>query len=202
MLRKRSLSLAGHTTSLALEPAFWDVLEAIAANISSRAWRAAVAENAFNRLLSIFDARRARKFPPSALSAVAVTLLSMWHACRHAGFAHHQFLAKIVDDPDVRPTSCKQARRSFPRQVGRQAARGQDRCAGAVVHAVGHLRASSDWVLQANRRGNGPEPPWLPCRDASHGRQSSAFIASARFPDRALKQALAGTANSINTQPV
>jgi predicted DNA-binding ribbon-helix-helix protein len=30
MLRKRSLSLAGHTTSLALEPAFWDVLEAIA----------------------------------------------------------------------------------------------------------------------------------------------------------------------------
>jgi predicted DNA-binding ribbon-helix-helix protein len=31
MLRKRSLSLAGHTTSLALEPAFWDVLEAIAA---------------------------------------------------------------------------------------------------------------------------------------------------------------------------
>ncbi|HEY3890219.1 MAG TPA: ribbon-helix-helix domain-containing protein, partial [Caulobacteraceae bacterium] len=31
MLRKRSLSLAGHTTSLALEPAFWDVLEAMAA---------------------------------------------------------------------------------------------------------------------------------------------------------------------------
>ena len=26
MLRKRSLSLAGHTTSLALEPAFWAVL--------------------------------------------------------------------------------------------------------------------------------------------------------------------------------
>ena len=31
MLRKRSLSLAGHTTSLALEPAFWDVLDAMAA---------------------------------------------------------------------------------------------------------------------------------------------------------------------------
>jgi predicted DNA-binding ribbon-helix-helix protein len=30
MLRKRSLSLAGHTTSLALEPAFWDVLGAMA----------------------------------------------------------------------------------------------------------------------------------------------------------------------------
>jgi predicted DNA-binding ribbon-helix-helix protein len=30
VLRKRSLSLAGHTTSLALEPAFWDVLTAMA----------------------------------------------------------------------------------------------------------------------------------------------------------------------------
>ena len=31
MLRKRSLSLAGHATSLALEPEFWAVLEAMAA---------------------------------------------------------------------------------------------------------------------------------------------------------------------------
>jgi predicted DNA-binding ribbon-helix-helix protein len=30
-LRKRSVVLAGHATSLALEPEFWDVLEAIAA---------------------------------------------------------------------------------------------------------------------------------------------------------------------------
>lgn len=30
-LRKRSLSLAGHRTSLALEPEFWRVLEAMAA---------------------------------------------------------------------------------------------------------------------------------------------------------------------------
>jgi predicted DNA-binding ribbon-helix-helix protein len=30
-LRKRSLVLAGHSTSLALEPAFWDVLEVLAA---------------------------------------------------------------------------------------------------------------------------------------------------------------------------
>ena len=30
-LRKRSLSLAGHSTSLALEPEFWAVLEAMAA---------------------------------------------------------------------------------------------------------------------------------------------------------------------------
>ena len=29
-LRKRSINLAGHATSLALEPAFWDVLDSIA----------------------------------------------------------------------------------------------------------------------------------------------------------------------------
>jgi len=31
LLKKRSLSLAGHATSLALEPQFWAVLEAMAA---------------------------------------------------------------------------------------------------------------------------------------------------------------------------
>ena len=31
MLRKRSLSLAGHTTSVALEPEFWAVLTGMAA---------------------------------------------------------------------------------------------------------------------------------------------------------------------------
>ena len=31
MLKKRSLLLAGHATSLALEPEFWAVLEAVAA---------------------------------------------------------------------------------------------------------------------------------------------------------------------------
>ncbi len=30
MLRKRSITLAGHGTSLALEPAFWSALEAMA----------------------------------------------------------------------------------------------------------------------------------------------------------------------------
>jgi predicted DNA-binding ribbon-helix-helix protein len=29
MLRKRSVSLSGHATSVALEPAFWDVLDRI-----------------------------------------------------------------------------------------------------------------------------------------------------------------------------
>ena len=32
MLKKRSLSLAGHATSLALEPEFWAVLDAMAEN--------------------------------------------------------------------------------------------------------------------------------------------------------------------------
>ena len=31
MLKKRSLSIAGHRTSITLEPAFWDELKAIAA---------------------------------------------------------------------------------------------------------------------------------------------------------------------------
>ncbi len=31
MLRKRSINLAGHATSVALEPEFWGVLEAMAA---------------------------------------------------------------------------------------------------------------------------------------------------------------------------
>jgi predicted DNA-binding ribbon-helix-helix protein len=31
MLRKRSINLAGHATSLALEPEFWAALEALAA---------------------------------------------------------------------------------------------------------------------------------------------------------------------------
>lgn len=42
-LRKRSLSLAGHRTSLALEPEFWRVLEAMAA-ARGRSLAAAVAE--------------------------------------------------------------------------------------------------------------------------------------------------------------
>jgi predicted DNA-binding ribbon-helix-helix protein len=31
-LRKRSLTIAGHRTSIALEPEFWDALEALAAD--------------------------------------------------------------------------------------------------------------------------------------------------------------------------
>lgn len=34
MLRKRSILLSGHATSVALEPEFWAVLDAIAADLS------------------------------------------------------------------------------------------------------------------------------------------------------------------------
>ena len=33
-LRKRSVSLSGHATSVALEPAFWAVLDAVAAELA------------------------------------------------------------------------------------------------------------------------------------------------------------------------
>jgi predicted DNA-binding ribbon-helix-helix protein len=33
MLRKRSVSLSGHATSVALEPAFWGVLDGVAADL-------------------------------------------------------------------------------------------------------------------------------------------------------------------------
>ena len=33
MLRKRSVSLSGHATSVALEPEFWSVLDAVAAEL-------------------------------------------------------------------------------------------------------------------------------------------------------------------------
>ena len=33
MLRKRSVSLSGHATSVALEPAFWTVLDAVAGEL-------------------------------------------------------------------------------------------------------------------------------------------------------------------------
>jgi len=35
-LRKRSLTIAGHQTSIALEPEFWDALEALAARRAMR----------------------------------------------------------------------------------------------------------------------------------------------------------------------
>lgn len=43
MLKKRSLSIAGHRTSITLEPAFWDELKEIAA-IEHRSLASVVAE--------------------------------------------------------------------------------------------------------------------------------------------------------------
>jgi len=64
-LAKRSFSLAGHRTSVALEPAFWQVLEAAA-----RDRRISLA-----RLVAGIDARRAEAGAPlaSALRVFALT---------------------------------------------------------------------------------------------------------------------------------
>jgi predicted DNA-binding ribbon-helix-helix protein len=48
MLRKRSINLAGHATSLALEPEFWAALEALAAERSA----------SLAKLIGEIDARR------------------------------------------------------------------------------------------------------------------------------------------------
>jgi predicted DNA-binding ribbon-helix-helix protein len=60
MLRKRSLSLAGHTTSLALEPAFWDVLQAMAG------------ERSLTSVIAEIDAGRGREPLASACRVAAL----------------------------------------------------------------------------------------------------------------------------------
>ncbi len=62
-LRKRSLTLAGHSTSVALEPEFWSALEAFAA---SRALTLA-------GLLAELDATRGDRPLASALRVEALT---------------------------------------------------------------------------------------------------------------------------------
>lgn len=57
MLKKRSFSLSGHRTSIALEPEFWDVLEADAAKDGS----------SLARLVADIDARRGLNPLASAL---------------------------------------------------------------------------------------------------------------------------------------
>lgn len=59
MLEKRSLTLAGHATSLALEPEFWTVLE-----------RAAREERcSFAGLIARIDAERSAREPDQPLSS-------------------------------------------------------------------------------------------------------------------------------------
>lgn len=57
--RKRSLSLAGHRTSVALEPAFWRVLEAAAARRGL----------SLSALVATIDAQRIATTPTPALSS-------------------------------------------------------------------------------------------------------------------------------------
>ncbi len=72
MLKKRSVVLTGHATSVALEPEFWAVLDAIGAerNLSHAA------------LLASVDETRGRRSLASACRVLAL----QWSATRHPGF--------------------------------------------------------------------------------------------------------------------
>jgi predicted DNA-binding ribbon-helix-helix protein len=66
LLRKRSLMLAGHSTSVALEPEFWTVLEALAADR-----RESVAG-----VVAAIDARRGGRPLASACRLAALSFLN------------------------------------------------------------------------------------------------------------------------------
>ncbi len=59
MLIKRSISIAGHRTSLALEPEFWAVLDVVAAD----------RDMPFAALIREIDAARAQADPDQSLSS-------------------------------------------------------------------------------------------------------------------------------------
>jgi predicted DNA-binding ribbon-helix-helix protein len=74
ILRKRSVTIAGHRTSLSLEAAFWDALKEIAATRGL----------SLNRLIEDIDRARQESnspTPPNLSSAVRVFVL---RACRRA----------------------------------------------------------------------------------------------------------------------
>ncbi len=60
--QKRSVSLAGHATSIALEPEFWDMLEAMAA----------AEDRTLNHLIREIDAGRGRRPLASACRLMAL----------------------------------------------------------------------------------------------------------------------------------
>lgn len=66
MLKKRSFSLSKHRTSVALEPEFWAILEADAAN----------ADKSLAALVAEIDARRAMRPLASALRVHALAAAS------------------------------------------------------------------------------------------------------------------------------
>lgn len=68
-LRKRSVMIAGHRTSLSLEAAFWDALKEIAA----------ARGQSLNRLVEEIDrARQAGGGPPANLSSAARVFVLGW----------------------------------------------------------------------------------------------------------------------------
>ncbi|GEB42952.1 ribbon-helix-helix domain-containing protein [Gluconobacter sphaericus] len=68
-LVKRSLSLSGHRTSVALEPEFWTVLDAMAA----------VRQQSFASLVASLDAAR----PPERPLASALRVAALIHLQKH-----------------------------------------------------------------------------------------------------------------------
>lgn len=68
---KRSVEIAGHKTSISLEPLFWDALR-----------HAAAAENVpINALVARIDAERiAAEHPPGLASAIRLWLAARWSA--------------------------------------------------------------------------------------------------------------------------
>lgn len=66
MLRKRSVSLSGHATSVALEPEFWAVLDAVAAELGLT----------HAGLMKRIDERRGRKPLASACRLLALAWTS------------------------------------------------------------------------------------------------------------------------------
>ena len=70
---KRSVEIAGHKTSISLEPLFWDLLK-----------RAAAADGVpVNALVARIDAERIQSdVPPGLASAVRLWLASRWLASR------------------------------------------------------------------------------------------------------------------------
>ncbi|WP_395392608.1 ribbon-helix-helix domain-containing protein [Novosphingobium sp. BL-8A] len=68
---KRSVEIAGHKTSISLEPVFWDMLRAAAAE----------AGVPLNALVARIDAERLEaEVPPGLAGAVRVWLASVWLA--------------------------------------------------------------------------------------------------------------------------
>lgn len=71
-LRKRSVLIAGHETSVTLEDAFWDILKRIAAE----------SDRSLNTLITDIDATRADAPTPGNLSGAIRVYILEWLSAR------------------------------------------------------------------------------------------------------------------------